>query len=237
MNAKARKREKRKAARSVSREQASQIQASKDEAALDDAARGHEDAIDVTGAEAAGGMAMTTAEIHEQAAAWILLLANSKFKSRGENETSDREKTIVVRSMPAMVTCIQDLVRWVREVPEAGDIGTFKIDWKFRTQTEEAMEKAANEAASRGELDGARSAQAATDAAVIDPHRPDPQYMDLWSDVVDQIKSECPDASDKVLHDRAAKMFRIRKKRLKAKVKKGHDQHVVAMKDISNVKK
>ena len=110
MNAKARKREKRKAARSVSREQASQIQASKDEAALDDAARGHEDAIDVTGAEAAGGMAMTTAEIHEQAAAWILLLANtcSKFKSRGENETSDREKTIVVRSMPAMVTCIQD---------------------------------------------------------------------------------------------------------------------------------
>ena len=61
-------------------------------------------------------MAMTTAEIHEQAAAWILLLANSKFKSRGENETSDREKTIVVRSMQAMVTCIQDLVRWVREV-------------------------------------------------------------------------------------------------------------------------
>ena len=49
-------------------------------------------------------------------------------------------------------------------------------------------------------------------------------------------ESELPNASVDDVNARAVKIFRIREKKLKARANKGHDQHVVAMSDISNVK-
>ena len=67
------------------------------------------------------------------------------------------------------------------------------------------------------------------DAVMTQQH--DPQHADLWQQSMAVAAAEFPDGADtKDVHDRAVKIFRIRKKRLKARSKQAHDQHVVASK-------
>lgn len=183
-------------------------------------------------------------------------LVDAQLKNEGTNPTNENERTIL---NVAMRTAIPDAMAQLS--------ATIKhVIYQFRGQGQRHEEKAPHDGASQGrntkagskdepqvEVAGARGTSASQDGAVMTQQgaraasasrvnamttqQPDPAYQNLWENSEKLAKSELPNANADDVNTRAVKTFRMRKKRLKAKGKKGHDQHVVAMRDISNAVK
>ena len=240
MNAKARKKSKRKDARIHLQGQATHEQASKDEAASDDAARNKAVACDgkepwSERSRSPQRLASLRKQIHWRIAAYLVELVDDIDNDDGDEPASEREKLAIREFVPEVCAQMKALIDHIRTRPEEK---LPKLKWSL------ADEGAAAKTDSDGTTDEplmtngeAMVAQASNDDAVTTKHHPDPAYNDLWTDVIALVRKEMPpDVDINVVHEQATKIFRVRKRRLKAKAKKGHDQHVVALKDISNVK-
>ena len=192
MNAKAKKKAKRKEARSHLQGQAAHEQASKNEAATDDAARKTAVACDgrELWSERSRNPQMPRSlrkQIHGRIAAYLLELVDDIENNEGKQPANEREKLAVRDSISVMCDQTQALIDKLRTEPKGK---RFRLTWSLEEE-KDTPQGAVHEKVEEGTKDGppmtdgdTRVAQATTDDAVKTRHHPDPTYSDLWADAV-----------------------------------------------------
>ena len=101
---------------------------------------------------------------------------------------------------------------------------------------EEAAEDSPVVGITEGSTDEPQVSKGDAGVARTTRHQPNPQYKDLREGVLRDAGLKLDGSANKnELHASALKWFCIQKKGFKAE-NKGHDQHMAAMKDISNVR-
>jgi hypothetical protein len=244
MNAKERKREKRKAARAELRVQATNGEASINEALRNDAALKipEYDYSEIPNFDYAGSLRTT-----------LMKLVNDALAENGNAELDVGEYCLLGGIMEQTVIPRMAIgVQYYRDVEKQCDISGMKTElemWLVPKVTADqpheeavsctgAMEEAAEDSPAGGTLGGSTDEpQVCVDdetVAATTQHQPDPRYKDLWEGALRDAKARCnlklDDSATKTelhVHASACQLFRIRKKRFKDK-NKGHDRHVVA---------
>ena len=237
MNAKARKRAKRREARSAAQDQASQEHASTDEAAPDDAdpqvAAAHEESTRTQ------EQRRRDRQYELRIASYMTHYADYMLKEDGEDKHDDGysnerqkfepETRAVHEIMPILMAQVRAVVSSVRDDPLRKQ---FNFKWSLLPRyAKEAPHDGApplqgaiqNKEEPQLRDGGVSAAHASINDAVTTPHHPDPKYNELWESAVATAREKMPaDTVAEDMHGYAVQIFRTRKKRLKVKVKSVH---------------
>jgi hypothetical protein len=237
MNAKARKRAKRREARSAAQDQASQEHALTDEAAPDDAdpqvAAAHEESTRTQ------EQRRRDRQYELRIASYMTHYADYMIKEDGEHKHDDGycneqqkfvgETRAVQEIMPILMAQVRAVVSSVRDDPKRKQ---FNLTWSLLPRyAKEAPHDGAppQQGAVQNKVEpqlrdgGVSDAHASISDAVTTPHKPNPTYDELWESAVATARQNLPvDTTAEDIHEYAVNVFRTRKKRLKAKVKSVH---------------